>query len=210
MKKNLLGMLVIGVLYVGSPALAMAGDDADESRKPHDQLKRLVGNWTTEMTSFFPDPNAPAVSKGKASFKMILGGNFVQQRYFGQYGDQKYEGSGISGYDTAKEKYVGAWMDSMNTGIMHVEGTYDPKTHTLTEFGTMSSPEGEMKTKNVSKYVDKDNFVFTMYMITPDGDQKIFSINYTRAKGDLKPKKKGDLKPKKKGDASEPKKKKSE
>lgn len=188
MKKNVFAALLVGVLFAGSPIFAKA-DDAEESGKPHDQFKRLVGNWDTEMTSFFPDPSAPDVSKGKASFKMILGGNFLQQRFFGQMGDKKYEGIGVSGYDTAKEKYVGTWKDSLNTGIMHVEGTYDPKTHTLTESGTMSGPQGEMKTKNVSQYVDNDNFVFTMYLITPDAEPKLFSIKYTRVKGDSKPKK---------------------
>ena len=47
-----------------------------------------------------------------------------------------------------------------------------------------------MKTKNTTKYIDKDHFVFTMYMITPDGEQKAFSISYTRTKAEPKPKKK--------------------
>lgn len=190
MKKNFLGVLLISSLFAGSQTFTRADDDAEDSRKPHDQLKRLVGKWTTEMTSYFPDPSNPQVSKGKASFKMILGGNFLQQRFFGEFDGKKYEGIGVSGYDTAKNKFVGTWKDSMNTGIMHVEGTYDVKSHTLTETGVMSTPAGEMKTKNTTKYIDNNNFVFTMYMVTPEGEQKVFSINYTRAKGDSKPKKK--------------------
>lgn len=188
MKKYLLGTLVIGVFvyFAGLPAFVSA-DDAEQTRKPHDQLKRLVGNWTTETTSFFPDPSAPQVTKGRASFQMILGGNFVQQRFFGEFAGKKYEGIGVSGYDTAQKKFIGTWKDSLNTGIMHVEGTYDVKSHTLTEFGEMSSPGGKMKTKNTTKYIDQNNFVFTMYMITPEGEQKIFSINYTRANRDSKP-----------------------
>ena len=188
MKKYSIGLLFMAAVSAGLPNVVCA-DDKKEAGKPHDQLKRLVGNWTTEMTSFFPDPENPSVSKGKASFKMILGGNFLQQDYFGQYGDQKYQGIGTSGYDTAKKKFVGTWKDSMNTGIMNVEGTYDAETHTLTEMGTMSTPQGEMKTKNVSKYIDNDHFTFTMYMITPDEEQKVFSIAYKRVKDD-KPKKK--------------------
>lgn len=189
MKKNFLGILLVSFLFAGSPTFVHADDDAEKSPRPHDQLKRLVGNWTTEMTSFFPDPSNPQVSKGKASFKMILGGNFLQQRFFGEFDGQKYEGIGISGYDTAKNKFVGTWKDSMNTGIMHVEGSYDAKSHTLTELGEMSSPNGKMKTKNTTQYIDNNNFVFTMYMVTPDGEQKLFSIKYTRTKGDSKQKK---------------------
>ena len=183
MKNNYLGTLLIVALFAGVPTLVKAADE-EQARKPHDQFKRLVGDWTTEMKSFFPDPDAPKVTKGRASFKMILGGNFVQQKFFGEVEGKKYEGIGISGYDTAKKKYIGTWKDSLNTGIMHTEGTYDVKSHTLTELGEMSSPSGTMKTKNQTKYIDQNNFVFTMYMITPDGEQKIFSINYTRAKDD--------------------------
>ena len=167
MTKSILSTLLAVAVFSGS--VVQADDKEKKSRSPHDQLKRLVGNYTTEMTSFYPDPSKPTKTKGKASFRMILAGKFVQQRYTGEVEGMKYNGIGTSGYDTAKKKYVGTWVDSLNTGIMHTEGSYDPKTHTLTEMGTMSTPMGEMKTKNVTKYVDKDNFVFTMYMIVPDG-----------------------------------------
>lgn len=181
MQNKLLGTLLIITLFSGVPTVVKANDE-EQARKPHDQLKRLVGDWTTEMSSFFPDPDTPKVTKGRASFEMILGGNFVQQKFFGEVEGKKYEGIGISGYDIAKKKFIGTWKDSLNTGIMHTEGTYDVESHTLTEFGEMSSPRGTMKTKNTTKYIDQNNFVFTMHMITPDGEQKLFSINYTRVK----------------------------
>ena len=134
------------------------------------------------MTSYFPNPNAPKVTTGRASFRMILGGNFVQQRFFGEVEGKKYQGIGVAGYDTAKKKYIGTWKDSLNTGIMHTEGTYDAKSNTLKETGEMSTPNGTMKTKNTTKYVDKNTFIFTMYVVTKGGEQKAFSIKYTRSK----------------------------
>jgi hypothetical protein len=192
MKTSSLGMLLIVAIFVGSSNFANADDKPDQSSKPHDQLKRLVGNWTTEMTSFYPNPEEPTVTKGKANFRMILGGNFVEQRFTGEVDGQKYQGIGVSGFDAAQGKYVGTWMDSLNTGIMHTEGTYDVKTHSFTETSEMSTPGGKMKTKHVTKYVNANNFLFTMYMVTPDGEQKIMEINYTRTKGDAKPKEKKD------------------
>lgn len=188
MKKISLGMLLGVAVFVSSANYANADDKAEQSSKPHDQLKRLVGNWTTEMTSFYPNPEEPTVTKGKASFKMILGGNFVEQRFTGEIDGQKYQGIGVAGFDTAQGKYVGTWKDSLNTGIMHTEGTYDVKTHSLTESGEMSTPGGKMKTRHVTKYIDGNNFIFTMYMVTPDGELKIMEIDYTRAKGDAKAK----------------------
>lgn len=192
MKTNSLGMLLIVAVFVGSANIMTADDKEEQSSKPHDQLKRLVGNWTTEMTSYFPNPEEPTVTKGKANFRMILGGNFVQQRFAGEVEGKKYQGIGVSSYDTGQGKYVGTWKDSLNTGIMHIEGTYDVKTHSLNESGEMATPAGKMKTRHVTKYVDANNFVFTMYMATPDGEVKIMEIKYTRAKGDAKPKDKKD------------------
>ena len=186
---HLQSLLALALLAGMSPAIHADEGQKGKTRNPHDQLKRVVGNWTTEMSSYYPDPKNPTITKGRASYRMILGGKFVQQRFFGEVGGQKYEGIGISGYDTAKKKFIGTWKDSLNTGIMHMEGTYDVKTHTLTEAGEMSTPQGIMKTKNTTKYVDKDHFVFTMYMVTPEGEQKAFSIAYSRAKGKAKPKK---------------------
>ncbi len=188
MKTYSIGMLAIGAVFVASSNIVNADDKAEQSSKPHEQLKRLVGNWTTEMTSFFPNPEEPTVTKGKANFRMILGGKFVEQRFAGEVDGQKYQGIGVSGYDTGQGKYVGTWKDSLNTGIMHTEGTYDVKTHSMTENGEMSTPAGKMKTRHVTKYVNANNFLFTMYMVTPEGEMKVMEINYTRTKGDSKPK----------------------
>jgi len=154
--------------------------------KEHAQFKRLSGNWSCVVKAF-PTPNRPVVSKGTASFRVILGGRFLQQRFRGKLEGQSFEGQGISGFDNSRKKYFTHWIDSMGTGRVQLEGTYDRKTQTLTETGTSSSPLGPMKMKTVTRYSSNDQFLFTMYVVTPNGDQKMLEINYTRAKG--KPKK---------------------
>ncbi len=149
----------------------------------HAELKRLVGEWSTEIKSFMADPNNPSKSHGKSTFKMILGGRYVQQSFTATFDGMEFEGMGISGYDRALKKYVGSWVDNMGTGILNSEGTYDAKTHTLTETGSSSSPMGTMKMRMVTKYVDDDKFLFTMFMTLPDaGEQKAMEITYTRKK----------------------------
>lgn len=180
MIKNAVVGPVLFALLLTAASVQVRGADAKPPSKAHAQMKRLVGNWLTEMKSFYPDPNKPQVTKGRARIRMILGGNFMEQRYAGVVDGKKYQGIATSGYDTAKKKYVGTWIDSLNTGIMVTEGTYDVKTQTLTETGEMSGPGGAVKVKNVTKYMTNDHFVFTMYMVTPQGEQKAFSITYRR------------------------------
>lgn len=160
--------------------------------KPHKQLRRLVGRWNAEIISYMGPK--PTTSTGSSVFRATMGGRYIIQNYRGTFEGQPFQGMGISGYDNAKKKYVSAWIDSMGTGIMLSEGSYDPKTHALTEVGTSSSPIGDMKMKMVSKYEDRDHFSMTMYMITDKGEQKSMVVKYTRDKSKGKKRKKGGKK----------------
>jgi hypothetical protein len=147
----------------------------------HAGFKRLVGKWNTEMTCYMPG-SPTAATKGTATFRLLMGGRFMQQNFEGEIEGQKFQGTGITGYDNAQKKYVGIWIDNMGTGIMHMTGSYDEKTHTMTELGESIMPTGPMKMKMVTRPVDDNKFVFTMYTLGPDGgEQKMMEITYTRA-----------------------------
>lgn len=200
------GMMKFGVGALAVVAIGMASARADDKEKPtgqkpdkaamekmmeefgkpveeHAHFKELAGEWTAEVKSFCMDPEKPQVSTGSATFKLLMGGRYLQQRFKCTMGDKPYEGLGICAYDKAEKKYVSTWIDNMGTGIMRSEGTCDKDTGTLTEVGESSSPVGKMKMKMVTKPVDKDNFVFTMYVTMPDGKEtKGMEITYKRKK----------------------------
>lgn len=186
------------MLMAAATATAACGDDKEkepaagpdvaammkEFAKPgpqHEQLKRLAGAWSTEVKSYFPNPDEPTISEGKARFTLMLDGRYLRQEFRSKMNGEDFVGIGVLGYDKAQQKYVGAWIDNHGTGIMHTEGTYDPKTHTMTETGSSMTPLGEMKMKMTSKYRDPNNFVFTMYALQGDDEQKVMEIEYTRA-----------------------------
>jgi hypothetical protein len=150
--------------------------------KEHEQFKRLVGQWNGAVVSYYETPDAPSKSEAKATFRLLMGGRYLQQQFAGSFGDQKFTGMGLTGFDNAKKKFVSTWIDNMGTGIMMMEGTYDPKTNTMVEIGESSSPMGPMKMKAVTNYASNDKFVFTMYLLLPDMEQKVMEITYTRAK----------------------------
>ena len=50
----------------------------------------------------------------------------------GKLQDFEFKGHGMEGYDNAKKKFVGTWIDNMGTGIMMSEGDYDPSSKTFT------------------------------------------------------------------------------
>lgn len=156
----------------------------------HEQFKRLAGSWTTSTKSWYPNPNEASTSKGKSRFTLLMGGRYLRQDFRNQFDGEPFQGMGILGYDNAKKKYVGIWIDNHGTGIMHSEGSYDKKTKTMTETGVSSSPIGDMKFKMVTEYKEDDKFVFTMYEVKSDGENKMMEITYTRANSGKTPKKK--------------------
>jgi Protein of unknown function (DUF1579) len=163
-----------------------AAPPPDKPGKHHAHFKRLAGRWNCEITTLQP---AKAKSKGTAVFRVLMGGRFLQQQFNGKMMGAPFQGMGITGYDNGKKKYTGTWIDNHNTGIMTTEGTYDPKTQTLTEIGTTSTPMGSMKLKMVSKYLSNDKFLFTMSMMAGGSEQKFMEVTYTRMKGKRKPRK---------------------
>lgn len=158
--------------------------------KPHENFKRLVGRWNAAIVSFDQATGKPKKSKGTSIFRVILGGRYLQQNFRGKIEGENFRGIGTTGYDNAQKKYVGTWIDSMSTGIMHTEGKYDPKTNTMTEMGKVASPIGPMKMKMVTKYIDENKFHFTMSLVAEGGEQKMMEITYTRAASKKKGKKK--------------------
>jgi hypothetical protein len=143
----------------------------------HELLKKDVGTWdaTVEMTM----GGAPMISKGTDTVSMI-GGFWQVDDFKAEMMGQPFEGRGATGYDPAKKKYVGTWVDSMTPGYYTVEGTYDAATKTLT--ATMEGPDPSgavVKTKQKTEWKDADTRVFTMY--GPDGSVSM-KITYKRRK----------------------------
>jgi hypothetical protein len=95
-----------------------------------------------------------------------------------------FEGRGVTAWDGAKKKYVGAWTDSMSPGMGVSEGTYDAATKSFTSFMDSTDMTGTVvKTKSVVQHTDADHKVMTMFMTGPDGKEaQGMKISYTRRK----------------------------
>ena len=109
---------------------------------------------------------------------------WIANDFQGELGEIKFQGHGLDGYDQKKKKYVGVWVDSVSSAPLHFEGDYDPKSKLLVMTGETLGADGKPeKFKNTTETKDKDNFVFKMYMIQPDGKEELsFTIVYTRRK----------------------------
>jgi hypothetical protein len=146
----------------------------------HEVLQQLVGDWVVDCTMY--SPTGPEMSKGKSKVVSILGGRYIQQTYQGEFGGEKFEGLGISGFDNAKQQYSGVWMDSMSTSIFSHYGTFDEATKTFTYNGQCDDPmSGNRKSKSVLRIESPDRHVFEMWDVTDSANEmKQMELVYVR------------------------------
>lgn len=163
-----------------------------KTNENHKLLADLDGTWDYTL-KFSPAPGAPEQqSKGTAVRKSIMGGRYVVMDVTGKIKmpgadgklkEMEFKGQGTEGYDNAKKKFVGSWIDNMSTGILMSEGDYDAGSKAFTYTAEMEMAPG-MKTKvrEVMKVVDKNHMSFEWYEDRGGQEAKTMEINYTRRK----------------------------
>ncbi len=82
----------------------------------------------------------PEGSSGTSTFKMILGGRYLQQDFKGKVMGQSFTGLGLMGYNNLSKKYESIWLDSMGTAMMKGEGTFDDGEKMFKEAGRRARP----------------------------------------------------------------------
>jgi hypothetical protein len=155
----------------------------------HKALEPLVGEFTCKVKVYMDPSKPPSESKGTIARKWILGRRFLQERVDGTAMGKPFVGMGWVGYDNSKKKYTVAWIDTMTTAIMTMNGTYDPDTKTFTYTGEEDSPffGGRVKTRDVLRIDDADSHTLEMYR-QPKGapEFKMMEITCKRASKRIK------------------------
>jgi len=171
------GIPALVFCFMASCGLARADEGPPKPGPEHDMLKRFVGEWDAAVNFMGQEEKATAV------YKMGLGGFWLTQHFTGDFGGDKFEGRGTTGYDPFKKKYVSTWVDSVSPSMMLMEGAFDKDGKTYTETGEMVGEDGKPgKVKSVFEFPDKDTIVFTMYGVKEGKDQQMMKITYKRKK----------------------------
>jgi len=177
----------------GQPSEAEMMAMMTEMAKPgenHKMLQEGVGSWTYTVKMWM-SPDAPAMeSSGTSVGRSVFDGRYLLTEHTGKMQmpgadgkmtDMEFKGMATEGYDNAKKKFVSSWIDNMGTGVMHMEGTYDPGTKTLTYAGEYEMMPG-MKTKvrETIKFTDKNHRTFEFYEDRGGKEVKTMELTYTR------------------------------
>jgi hypothetical protein len=132
----------------------------------------------------------PTQSSGVTVTKSVMEGRYLVSDHSGKMempgADGKmtnveFKGMGIEGYDNVKQMFVASWIDNMGTGIMNLEGTYDPATKTLTYSTEYESLPGvKTKMRELIKTIDKDHHTIEFLVDREGKEFKTMQIDYAR------------------------------
>ncbi len=153
----------------------------------HARLAKLEGEWNMVIRTWTLPGAPPAEAVGRSTYRMILGGRYLEQTATGTMGPDMggmvFHGVGLTGYDNVSGTYVATWIDNMGTGIVYAEGDWDDDASALVTRADYLDPVTE-KTKRVrlvTRVVSPERHVFEWHEDDPDGtDVKTMEIEYTR------------------------------
>ena len=151
----------------------------------HSMLAKDDGMWTEEITMWMTPGAPPMKTKSTATNSMILGGRYQQSVHKGTFDGNPFEGISTVAFDNARKVYISTWIDNMGTGIMIMEGNYNPKTKIISMSGKQVDPVTgkNMDVREEITIID-DNTQNMKMFITPIGGKEFqnMEIVMTRMK----------------------------
>lgn len=166
------------LLLATAPLFAQEGQAMPKPGAEHQLLAAKAGVWdaTLEMMG------SPTKSTGVSTVTVACGGFWVVDDFKADMGGMPFHGHGATGYDPAKGKYVGSWIDSMTPSLMTLEGTMDKAGKVLTMSGMAPGMDGKpVMHRMVTTQVDATTQTFEMFVPGPDGkDMKVMTITYKK------------------------------
>ena|ERR1041385_852892 len=156
----------------------------------HKLLQEGVGSWSYAVKWWMSPDAPPSESKGTSVARAVMEGRYIITDHTGKMQmpgpdgkmmDTEFKGMAVEGYDNAKKKFVSTWIDNMGTGIMHMEGTYDPATKTLTYTGEYEMMPGtKTKVRQTIKLTDKNHRLYEFYEDRGGKEVKTMELTYDR------------------------------
>ena len=148
----------------------------------HEVFRKDVGTWDAAVEVRFAPGQPPQVSKGQATRRLACGGLWLITEFMNE--TTGFEGHGVFGYDPARKKYVGTWVDPMRTFMATSEGTWDAAAKTMTMWTEATGPHGKpMRWREVTEARNADTQVWRSFMSLPDGGEaEVMTVTYRRRK----------------------------
>lgn len=136
------------VALLTAAALAAQGPASE-----HEWLQRLAGEWEADL-ELMTAPGQPPLKVKATETTRRIGQLWTLTVAETQPPGMPFARSLTLGYDTARKKYVGTWVDSNSTHIGRYEGTMDAAGKTLTLIGETPHPYDNVRMVQVREVIE--------------------------------------------------------
>lgn len=171
--KSLASAILLAVCSLGLRAADPAVPELPKPQKEHEWLARFVGEWESEAEIHAEPGKPPMKAKGTEKIRSLGGFWIVSEGASDLGGGFKMDSVLTVGYDPAKKKYTGTWIDSFSNYLWKYEGAVDEKGRTLTleTEGPCPclGPGKTAKFQESTEFLSKDHKVFTARYQGDDG-----------------------------------------
>ena len=159
--------------------------DMPPPAREHAWLEQFAGEWDTEAEITCQPDQPSMICKGTETAR-LLGGFWLIAQGRGELPGMIFESVLTIGYDEARGKYVGSWVDSMTAHLWKYEGTVNAAGTILTldTEGPCPQTPGEFsKFKEVTEFKSRDHRIFTSSIQGKDGTwSTMITVHYRRRK----------------------------
>ncbi len=171
MKNSMLFVLFLGLFCLDGFATGQEPPAMPKPTQEHAWLQKFTGEWTSELKAMMVPDQPPMQCSGTMSSRQI-GGFWILNEMKGESSGEPMNGVQTIGYDEAKKRYVGTWVDSMTAFMWQYEGTVDPsgKVLTLDADGPNFMGDGDLtKFQDIYEFKFADEILMTSRMLGADG-----------------------------------------
>ena len=148
----------------------------------HARLTPMVGTWRAKTTITIAPGAPPEVHDGTSVHRFVLGGRYLEQNYKGTSMGMPFEGIGYTGFSNVQQRYVGTWMDSFGTGVMHSVGVGRPTDERIDAVAEAIDPSGKKSVfDTIIRIQNHGRHSFEMWTKDPSGKKyRLMLIEYER------------------------------
>lgn len=136
---------------------------ATKVTKQHKWLQKFEGSWKTTSTAQVA-PDAPASMMTGSIESKMFGDFWMINEMTTKFEEFDVVGRQTIGYDSAKDKYVGTWIDNSSDFMWEYEGSVDETGKILSleaEGPDMSKPETMAQYRDMYEFISDDEIKFT-------------------------------------------------
>jgi hypothetical protein len=138
-----------------------------------------AGDWDADITFPSNDPAIPSrKAKGRQLNRLRSGGMWMINEF--TVAGTSYEGTGVWGFDRAKNRFSGIWVDNDDQQIRSDDGRWDATNQTMIWSSNVSESDGSYSRLLFTEKFEGRQRKFEMVALTRKGEVPLVRMTFTK------------------------------